>query len=250
MTAYYAQRLSAERLARCYALAAPRMQRYLEQELMHLVDRIRPGDRVLELGCGYGRVTLRLAEAGADVVGIDLAEDSLALARRDAAAAGVGPRCAYLQMDATELRFDEASFDIVACVQNGIAAFRVDPQRLVAQAWRVLRPGGRLLLSTYTEAIWPERLAWFRAQADNGLVGPLDEDASRDGLIVCRDGFRSGRADVALFESLASPLGVEPMIEEVDASSLWCELRKPPLFQPHSPNHGTPRPDDPRRLET
>jgi SAM-dependent methyltransferase len=192
MTSYYAQRLSAERLARCYELAAPRMQRYLEQEIVHLLTRVRPGERVLELGCGYGRVALRLAAAGAQVVGIDVAEDSLALARRDAVAAGLAERCRYLNMDATALAFDDASFDAVACVQNGIAAFRVEAHRIVAEAWRVLRPGGRLLLATYAEDIWPDRLAWFRTQSEHGLVGLLDEDASRDGVIVCSDGFRSG----------------------------------------------------------
>jgi ubiquinone/menaquinone biosynthesis C-methylase UbiE len=226
MTAYYAQRLSARRLSACYELAGPRIQRYLEQEIVHLLERVSHNTEVLELGCGYGRVALRLAAAGAQVVGIDVADESLLLAREQAAAAGLAGRCRYLTMDATALDFDDESFDIVACVQNGIAAFRVDPQRLVAEAWRVLRPGGRLLLSTYAEAIWPERLAWFEAQAAHGLLGAVDRVASRDGVVVCADGFRSGRASAAELAVLAEGLGVQPCIEEIDTSSLWCEMRK------------------------
>lgn len=227
MTTYYAKRLAADRLARCYELAPPRMQRYLAQEIAHLCAAMQPGDEVLELGCGYGRVTLPLAAAGARAVGIDVAEESLALARRQAGLAGLAERCRYLCMDATALDLPDASFDLVACVQNGIAAFRVDAAQLVREAWRVLRPGGRLLLSTYTEAIWPERLAWFEAQAQEGLIGALDRQASREGTIVCADGFKSGRASEAQLRSLAAALGVPARLEEVDGSSLWCEVRKP-----------------------
>lgn len=242
MTAYYAQRLAAQRLARCYALATPRMQRYLEQELAYLLAQVRPGDEVLELGCGYGRVALRLAEAGARVTGIDVAEDSLALAREQAAAAGLTARCDYLMMDALELDFGDARFDLVACVQNGIAAFRVDPARMLAQAWRVLRPGGTLLLSTYTEAIWDERLAWFEAQADAGLIGRVDRSASHDGTIVCDDGFRSGRFSAEQFHQIAPALGVSAQLHEVDASSLWCTLLKPAASRSSTRAEGAAQP--------
>lgn len=232
MTRYYAQRLAAERLAHCYELAPPRMRRYLEQEIVHLLERIAPGSEVLELGCGYGRVALRLAAAGALVTGIDVAEDSLAMARELAASTQLESRCRWQAMDALALDFDDASFDAVLCVQNGIAAFRVDREALVREAWRVLRPGGLLLLATYTEAIWPDRLAWFEAQAEAGLIGAIDHQASREGVIVCNDGFRSGRASDSEFHALAFTLSVDPVIEEVDASSLWCELRKPAPFVP------------------
>jgi SAM-dependent methyltransferase len=161
------------------------------------------------------------------VTGIDLAKPSLALARQRTAQAGLAERCRWLCMDAQSLDFADEHFDVVACVQNGIAAFGADPLRLAREAWRVLRPAGRLMLSTYVDAIWPERLAWFEAQAAAGLVGPVDRVASRDGTIVCTDGFRSGRATVADFNALALALGVPAAIDEVDASSLWCELRKP-----------------------
>ena len=54
--AYYAQKLSADRLDRVYAIACPRVRQYLQAEMDHVQAAIRPGDRVLELGCGTGRV--------------------------------------------------------------------------------------------------------------------------------------------------------------------------------------------------
>lgn len=227
MTGYYAQRLAGERLARCYAVAPPRVRRYLDAEVAHLLAHVGAADEVLELGCGHGRVAERIAAVAAHVVGIDLAEDSLDLARRRAAAAGIAPRCTYLRMDALALDFPADRFDVVACVQNGLCAFRVDRQALVREAWRVLRPGGVLLLSTYADAFWPDRLAWFERQAAEGLIGTVDREASRDGTIVCVDGFRAGRATADELRAIGAMLGAPARIDEVDGSSLWCELRKP-----------------------
>ena len=81
MIGYCAQRLAGTRLRRCYELAPPRVARYLEAEIRHVISRLRQGDDVLELGCGYGRVAPRLAETAGRVVGIDTAVESLALAR-------------------------------------------------------------------------------------------------------------------------------------------------------------------------
>ena len=50
-------------------------------------------------------------------------------------------------------------------------------------------PGGRALFSSYSPKFWEHRLSWFREQADKGLLGAIDEEKTRDGLIVCRDGF-------------------------------------------------------------
>ncbi len=93
------------------------------------------------------------------------------------------------------------------------------------------REGGMVLFSTYTDGIWPERLAWFEAQAAEGLVGAIDYTASHNGVIVCDDGFRAGRMTAGDFRSLCSEIGVAPMIAEVDGSILFCEIIKPGAAQ-------------------
>ena len=103
MTSYYTQRLSAERLAQCYELASPRMQRYLAQEIKHLIGRVRPGETVLELGCGYGRVALPLAQAGCIVLGIDVAEDSAHVADFKAWARALGVEALIEEVDGSSL---------------------------------------------------------------------------------------------------------------------------------------------------
>jgi len=59
--AYYKDSLSGERLKRVYEIAPPRVQRYLEAETGHVAEAISQGAKVLELGCGYGRIFPELA---------------------------------------------------------------------------------------------------------------------------------------------------------------------------------------------
>jgi 2-polyprenyl-6-hydroxyphenyl methylase/3-demethylubiquinone-9 3-methyltransferase len=199
------------------------VRQYLEAEIRHVLGHLHPMDSLLELGCGYGRVAVRLAEVARRIVGIDTAEDSLTLARE---IAGADSRCEFLRMNALELEFPDGAFDTVVCVQNGICAFGVDQVALVREALRVLREGGLLLFSTYSDRFWPHRLAWFEAQAAADLLGPIDRNATGDGTIVCEDGFRAGRLTPEDLRSLCSQLGVEPGITEVDRSSVFCKIVK------------------------
>lgn len=223
MTSYYAAKLSGRRLMSCYELAPPRVKQYLEAEILHVLKHLRSTDTVLELGCGCGRVAFRLAEVAARVVGIDTAEESLDLARE---LGGANSRCEFLNMDAVDMWFPDEEFDAVVCIQNGICAFGADQEALLREALRVSRKGGTVLFSTYSDRFWRHRLAWFEAQSEAGLVGPIDYKASRDGVIVCTDGFRAGRLTPEDFRRLASRVGYEPDIIEVDGSSVFCKIRK------------------------
>ncbi|NOY06400.1 MAG: methyltransferase domain-containing protein [Chlorobi bacterium] len=221
MTGYYEKNLSGRRLQHCYEIAPPRVRQYLDAEIEHVISRLRPSDTVLELGCGYGRVALRLAETARHVVGIDTSLESIALARE---LAGDDSRCRFRVMDALDLCYQDASFDAVVCVQNGICAFGVDREALLREALRVARPGGRVLFSTYSDRFWPHRLEWFEAQAEAGLVGEIDHSLSGNGVIVCEDGFRVGRMSREDWKNLCARVGVEPGITEVDGSSVFCEI--------------------------
>jgi len=221
MRGYYVEKLSGQRLRQCYELAPPRVKQYLEAEIQFVLERLEPSDVVLELGCGYGRAATRLAAVARRVVGIDTSSDSLALARE---LAGPGSRCEFLTMDALELAFDDAEFDKVVCIQNGIRAFGVDRRALLRQSLRVTRPGGRVLFSTYSRRFWADRLGWFEAQAAAGLVGAIDYDRTRNDTIVCKDGFSSGLVSPDEWRSLAASLGASPTITEIDESSVWCEI--------------------------
>ncbi len=223
MTGYYDRRLSASSLRRCYEIASPRVRQYLDAEIGHVISRVASGDVLLDAGCGYGRAVPTFAGAARFVVGVDTSAASLAVAAIELA--GV-PNCLFARMDATDLAFTDGSFDVVACIQNGVSAFHVDLHVLAAELLRVTRPGGRALLSTYSEGFWDERLAWFRAQADAGLIGPIDEAKTGDGVIVCEDGFAAGTVSSPAMEEALRGLDADMETVEVDASSLFFELRR------------------------
>jgi 2-polyprenyl-6-hydroxyphenyl methylase/3-demethylubiquinone-9 3-methyltransferase len=221
MRGYYAKGLAGERLRRCYEIAPPAIQRYLEAEIRFILERLSSLDSALELGCGYGRVSARLAKVARRVVGIDVAEKSLDLARR---LYGTESRLSFLDMDALKLTFEAGEFDVVVCLQNGICSFGVDQIALLQEATRVLRPEGVAFFSTYSDKIWPERLHWFELQAQEGLVGEIDYSETTGGTIVCKDGFRSGSVTEGGFQALCAQIGMRCTVSEIDDSSLICEI--------------------------
>jgi len=224
MPGYYTDKLAAERLRACYDLAPPRTKTYLEAEIDFVLARTKSSMLALELGCGYGRVLQRLLPRVRMAFGIDTSPSSL---RMGLEYLGRKPSVRLACMDSIQLGFRDGAFDLTICIQNGICAFAVDQQRLVREAIRVTRSGGLVMFSSYTSQFWEHRLVWFEIQSAHHLIGEIDYQATGNGMIVCKDGFRATTADKATFDKLAASLGVTPQITEVDGSSLFCEFVAP-----------------------
>jgi SAM-dependent methyltransferase len=124
-----------------------------EQEVDFLVDALGldEGERVLDVGCGPGRHALALARRGMNVVGVDLSEDFIVLARKAAAAEGVPAR--FDVLDVRDLAY-EREFDAAVCLCQGgfgLLGGRDEPavfERIAA----ALRLGGRLALTAFSAA--------------------------------------------------------------------------------------------------
>lgn len=221
MNNYYAENLSAERLKRCYEIAPQPVKKYLDAELNFVLDRIGPSGLVLELGCGYGRIIPELAKKARFVVGIDTSISSLEYGRKLIRSTS---NCLLIQMDATQLSFLDRTFDVVVCIQNGISAFHIDQEHLIRESIRVAKRGGTILFSSYSDKFWKYRLEWFKRQSEERLVGKIDFDKTRDGVIVCKDGFTASTVGRERFLALTAGLNVETTIAEVDESSIFCEM--------------------------
>jgi SAM-dependent methyltransferase len=115
--------------------------------------------RILDLGCGTGEITRRLADMypQAQITGVDILEGNLALARRDSR--HYGERVDYEAGDAFALRFPNASFDLVVCRHMSQAVPHFD--QVLDEIGRVLRPGGwlHLLSEDYAMLCFPRHLS-------------------------------------------------------------------------------------------
>ena len=124
-----------------------------EQEVVFLVDALdlAPNQRVLDVGCGPGRHSLALARRGIEVLGVDLSEDFVALARDAAEAEGLPAR--FEVADVRELAV-ETGFDAVICLCQGgfgLLGGRHEPEAFERIAAAV-GPGGRLALTAFSAA--------------------------------------------------------------------------------------------------
>ncbi len=222
MKNYYSQKLSSTTLHKCYEIASPRVKKYLQAEIDFVLKHIKPADKVLELGCGYGRVLQKLIGKARKVAGIDTSKESLRLARE---ILGKNKSLELYEMNAIDLKFEDGEFDIVFCIQNGISAFHIDKQQLIKEAIRVTRSGGKVLFSSYSNKFWEERLEWFQLQAEHNLIGEIDYEKTGNGVIVCKDGFRATTVSSEEFLSHCSNFNVVSEIVEVDNSSLFCVMK-------------------------
>jgi len=150
--------------------------------------QVGPGKLVVDVASGPGTSALQLAhETGCDVVGVDLASDSVAAAARAAAEAGVSDRVRFIHGDAEALPLADEAVDGVLC-ECALCTFP-DKAMAARQFARVLRPGARVAISDITacrDELPPALLsmqAWIACIAD---ARPLDEMASllEDGGLV------------------------------------------------------------------
>ena len=104
-----------------------------------------PGATFLDAGCGSCAHTVRLARRGFDVCAVDFSESALDMARDHLEATGLDERITLQREDLTHLSFADASFDYAICW--GVLMHVPDVSRAIAELSRVLRPGGKLVVS-------------------------------------------------------------------------------------------------------
>jgi ubiquinone/menaquinone biosynthesis C-methylase UbiE len=112
-----------------------------ERLLLNLIGPVA-GQRVLDVGCGDGRLALTLTRRGARVTGVDSSPVMFAAARARFEAAALP--ATLKQADVTSLPFADDSFDVVTAVT--VLCFIADAERALAEMTRVLVPGGRLVV--------------------------------------------------------------------------------------------------------
>jgi SAM-dependent methyltransferase len=134
---------------------------------------IKPGDRVLDVACGTGvlaREAARRAGSTGHVVGLDLNEGMLAVARR------LRPEIDWQQGDATKLPFEDSAFDVV--VSQFALMFFPDRVAALREMWRVLAARGRLAVAVCAPIVHSKGYTVFagivRREAGNGAAAMVE----------------------------------------------------------------------------
>jgi ubiquinone/menaquinone biosynthesis C-methylase UbiE len=139
-----------------------------------LVRRVRPrkGERFLDMACGPGEPAITIAKRvgiGGCVVGVDLSEKMISLAKRQARESKVST-ADFRVMNCEKLKLSDASFDAVVSAY-GFQIF-TNPGRAAREAFRVVKPGGRLACCIWSTA---ERVPYIDA-----IIGPMLDHAEPD----------------------------------------------------------------------
>lgn len=132
----------------------------------------KPGERVLDVATGPGQPAISIAPLvgpAGRVVGVDLAERMVDLARRRAKEAAA-ENCEFHVMDAERLTFPDAGFDLVVC-RFGLQIV-TDPDQAIREIRRVLKPGGRLAATVWGPG--------EKTPAIHAIIGPMLENAEPD----------------------------------------------------------------------
>ncbi len=184
--------------------------RTAENSASYLVPHLRPGDDVLDVGCGPGTITVGLASLVAPgvVTGVDISETVVDVARREAATSSAG-NVRFVVEDVYDLGFEDSSFDVVHAHQ--VLQHLSRPVDALRQMRRVLREGGLLAVRDGDYGAFE----WF----------PADERLNR-WLELYHQITRANRADADAGRRLEEWVR-EAGFTEVEASSSHWTFRRP-----------------------
>ena len=205
---------------------------------------LRPGDRVLDLGCGFGRHAFEALRRGARVVACDMAIPELesivamAYAMKESGEIAPGLSCTSVNGDGTCLPFADASFDRI--IASEVMEHVPDDAAALAEFHRVLRPGGTIAITV--PAKFPEKVCWALSdeyhapKAVGGHVRIYSEDQLR--ARMRRAGFVPGRSHRA--HALHAPYwwlrcavgptnGDNPLVRAYTKVLEWDIISAPPL---------------------
>jgi len=126
--------------------------RYLTQPFMNEIvgfDKF-VGKKVLEIGCGLGTDLLQFARNGANVTGVDLTPNSIELVRKRFSIEDLSVETKIA--DAENLPFENGSFELV--YSFGVLHHTPNTQKAIEEVYRVLKPGGKIIIMLYNKTSW------------------------------------------------------------------------------------------------
>ena len=196
------------------ASASGKAVNWSQDALALLMPLVKPGTRLLDLGCGQGTLVLRLARRGLAVTGLDISPTAIQVAKQRAYESG--HPAVFLVADLAEpLPFEEGSFEAVSAVLSLHYFRREVTARIVRDVARVLTPGGLLCLYVNTRAEG-------RGRAERGVV----QAALEPGVVTEQDGVTRRYFDEDDLRELLTDLSIvrleQTTVESVEGRAKLC----------------------------
>ena len=136
-----------DRFARCYDLfVACGLGSTYKQLLEHLKQDVEPSDRVLDVAAGTGTLAFEICGHVKSITAVDLSEKMISIAH-EKLRVSAQKNITFLVEDAYRLPFPDNSFDMV--IASNVLHLLYEPERVLAEMKRVVRPSGRLVLPTF-----------------------------------------------------------------------------------------------------
>lgn len=185
-----------------------------------LMDAVRPrgGMRILDLACGPGTITIPMARemsGEGEVIGVDLADGMLEIAR--AAALGKGLPVRFMKMDIEVLQFPPHSFDAVTCAHG--LQFAPNLGKVLREARRVLKTRGKFAASVPTEARPTDP-----SPAEEALNRLLDTRLGKAPAPEDMEGTTALLNDPDRLQSLAVQAGLRAVeVERIEGETSWAD---------------------------
>ncbi len=118
-----------------------------KDELMRMVGDIN-GKKVLDVGCGTGRLERKLIDAGAEIIGIDVSSEMIKAAKKKF------PKVEFVKGDIENLPFEDEAFDLVVC--SFVVVHLKNLDKAFEEIYRVLKPGGTFVLTNINQRKAPK----------------------------------------------------------------------------------------------
>jgi len=134
-------------------------KRWFKEEKKYLQKIVTPDAKVLDIGCGDGRSIFDIIAITKNAIGIDHDDKAISDAKNNFPRY---PSVKFLKEDATNLSFDDETFDFVICMGT-FANFADDKFAVLSEMRRVLKKSGKIIISVYSEDAFDERMKIYKA---------------------------------------------------------------------------------------
>jgi len=159
------------------------IKEFLEKEKEFLKKYLKPNSKVLEIGCGEGRLLEQIAKNHALVYGIDFAENMIRKAKRKL---NTYENTNVFHMDAQNLLFIDNFFDYSLCMCSSFSNMPGIEERVVQEMTRVTKPGGEILIHVLSSKVKSIHEELYRSMGLTNIVTKGNVTRTAEGIISRR----------------------------------------------------------------